>query len=257
MRFFATILPIALTTLLNAQWGLDTELKLTGDSSNLRQVHGVNLPQESTDGVPAQSIQNQALIYNEVSGGTLIDLDLSPSPIAYSNGMMISFVLTSAHDSAVQIRINSLPVTDLLIDGTDPLDSAELQVGAPYHAIYSNGYFNLLKNTSSACPFGFEIVTRDYCIELKPDTAARWYQAAIRCADRGARLCKMGEWMRACKKLNLEPSISDWEWVDSAANHSGDAKAMGLSIDRANPDCEYGRTYAPNSSAAFRCCYSR
>ncbi len=253
-----SILFFAFSVVLNAQLNLDTELKLTGDSSSQRQVHGVNAPVNPTEGVPAVAVQEQALIYDEALGGALINLTLLPAPASYSDGMMISFALTSANDPGAQLRVNALPAVDLLIDGTTPLDSAELQLGVPYHAIYTDGHFSLLKNTSPACPFGFEMVTRDYCIELQPDTAVRWYMAAILCADKGARLCKMGEWMRACKKLNLEPSISNWEWVDSAANSSSEAKAMGLDpVNFTDPDCEYGRTLTPTLNAAFRCCYSR
>lgn len=258
MRFLSTTLLLLVCSITWAQLELDQELRMTGQQASDRSVLQVLPPTSGDHGVPLSTVRNQSVSHATASGGASITMALNPAPAAYTPGMLVSFALSSSADSAAMVNVNGLGAVPLLKDGVFPLDSAELHIGIPYTAIYANGVFHLLKRTSSACPRGFDIVSKDYCIELQPDTAVRWYWAASRCAAKGARLCSMGEWMRACKKLNLEPSISRWEWVDSAANSASDAKAMGLDpVNATNPDCEYGRPLAPTLYANYRCCYSR
>lgn len=258
MRAVILLISIFIFQFVGAQWEFGTRLNLVGDSSNQRQVFGVNNPTDLEDGVPADAVRDQKVMYDEVNGGAIIQLNLSPAPVSYVNGLTVSFALTTYADSAAPISVNGLGNVPLVKNGGISLDSAELRLSRPYHAIYYNSIFHLLSTSSPACPFGFEIVTKDYCMESFPTTATTFFNAARQCSDRGGRLCSMGEWMRGCKKTNLSSTITNWEWVDSAANHSGDAKLMGLDpVTFSTPDCEYGITRAPSLSANVRCCYSR
>lgn len=242
----------------NAQFTLDTRLRMSGDSLADKQILGVADPITSSDGVNAGNALRQELVYGEINGGSAIILNPTPAVPSYANGMILSFALLSTADSAVSLNVSGNGPIPILRNGTLALDSGVLIPNRPYHVIFSNGVFHLLTGLETKCPDGFEPVTSDYCMETQPTGAANFFLAARLCSDRGGRLCTMGEWMRGCKKLNLQPSISAWEWVDSAANNSGDAKAMGLDqATQSSPDCEYGRPLLPTLSANTRCCFSR
>jgi hypothetical protein len=242
----------------SGQWELDTRLTLDGDSSSNRQILNVDYPVNPSDGVSAGVVRNQELVYAELNGGGGILLNPVPAIAAYSDGMLFSLVLANASDSAATLNVNGLGAVPIVQNGTIALDSADLAPNRPYHVLYHGGVFHLLSTSNRSCPQGFEVVTSDFCMESSPSPASTFYSAGIQCSKKGARLCTMSEWMRGCKKLDLTSTIGTWEWVDSAANHSGDAKVMGLdAATQSMPDCEYGRTRSPYLTSNVRCCYSR
>ena len=94
--------------LAGAQWEVGDRLILTGDSASERAVDGVAAATDAGDGIPAGLAQQQAIIYEEIPGGTQLSLSLEPAPLAYTNGMLVSFALTTSNDSAAQLNVNGL-----------------------------------------------------------------------------------------------------------------------------------------------------
>ncbi|MFN3875772.1 MAG: hypothetical protein ACK4L7_07670, partial [Flavobacteriales bacterium] len=56
-------------------------------------------------------------------------------------------------------------------------------------------------------------------------------------------------------------TVSNWEWIDSAANDNSTAKVVGYGGDGASAPpaigCNRGYHQPPSSAVRYRCCYSR
>jgi hypothetical protein len=93
-----------------------------------------------------QQIQKSGLIFGGTSSGSanVQTFNLTPTPAAYTEGMIVGFTAGFANTSAVTINVNSLGPIALLGRNGAALIGGELIAGATYYAVYHAGSFQLL-----------------------------------------------------------------------------------------------------------------
>jgi len=112
------------------------------------------------------------------------------------------------------------------------------------------------------CPSGFALVglagsRESFCISASAEPATNFGNAVLNCHYKGARLCEVGEWLRACvsnSPNNMAPTLSQGEWVAEA--HEADSwsnnylyRVMGNS-----GSCTNFAAIDRLQSRAYRCC---
>ena len=71
-------------------------------------------------------------------------------------------------------------------------------------------------------------------------------------------MCGFQEWIQGCLKLpGFVATVSDYEWVDSAANYTNMAKNMGWTDTSVVGDCHAGNRQLTTAKFRSRCCYDR
>lgn len=246
-----------------AQLQVPVAIELTGAEPADRQVTGLADPLSSDAGVSLDAARASATTFATASGTDPLIAALTPAPTGYTAGMSIVIVPQQANAAGASLDLNGLGAVPMVKLGGLPLDSADLTVGLPHRLVYDGQRFQLITSAYRPCPAGYRIGAREYCIADSSREALTFIQANAFCADAGARLCTFAEWIQACVS---EPSflgtVLDFEWVDHAANHIGNAKRVGKGSDGQTGDdmgigCMNGSHADPNTPTRFRCCVSR
>lgn len=260
LQGLAMVLPLAL----QAQWDVPTSVQLVGTAPSDRQVIGLAEPITPGAMVSVDAARNSVVSFATVSGGLLLQGNLTPAPSSYAVGMLVTVMPTAVNLPAAQVDLNGLGAKSILKSGGLALDSADLVPGVPARMIYDGQVFHLIGNTYLNCPKGFHIGGREFCIEDSSRADTGWYPANKVCRDMDARLCTFAEWVFACRRdPAFLPTVLDYEWVDSAANNTNGAKRVGNGDDGTGTGevsiaCEHGgQASASTGNQRFRCCRHR
>jgi len=262
MRIALALFVVLCALLVQAQLEVPVAIELTGATDADRQVDGLASPLVPDAAVSVAAARATTMSYATASGTDQLVADLEPAILEYTPGMMITLVPSAANAAGATLELNGLGARSMVKFGELPLDSADLPVGIPARLIYDGSRFLLLSNASRPCPTGFYAPTSTYCIQDSSLEAITFFNAITYCHNTGARLCSMGEWANACRtKPTFIGTVLSAEWVDSAANHTNDAKTVGAGwatdVPLPGVACNYGFTYVPTELFRFRCCLTR
>lgn len=262
MRTTALFLLAIATVSCFAQWDVPVRVVLNGDQEVDRQVLGLSAPQEASAGMSVDAVRDQRATFTTVTGTSLLSGALVPSPTAYLPGMIVTIIPAETNAPGAQLDLNGLGAQPMVKAGGLPLDSADLLAGAPARLIHDGSRFHLIGEAFIPCPAGFHVGGREYCIEDSSRSDTTFYWAARRCRDSDARLCTFSEWTHACRSdSSFFLTVLDYEWIDSGANDTNDAKTVGNGGDGLGGpsfiSCEHGGTTLPTTSRRYRCCTSR
>lgn len=235
-----------------AQVEIDEPVRMTGTSGADRQVKGLGVPVSPGNAISAQAVQNNKVIFSAASGIDTIAINPAPALNNYVAGQLLHFQAANTITGPAFVNVNNLGPVPLRKGVNQLLDSADIKASQIVSVVFDGSDFQIISQLTKSCPIGYTPVTRDYCIETDEHATATWWDAVTYCTSRNARLCNMPEWSFACVILgaNLQNMENNFEWIDSAANNSGDAKLVGNS-------CETGGHAVPGSLYNFRCCFSR
>ncbi len=262
---------LALTFLLTlsipslAQWNVPVRIEMVGDAAEERQITGLADPDAPDAGVSHAAALATTMAYGQATGTSALVVELVPAPASYTPGMAVTIVPTSANHANATLDVNGLGPVPIVKWGSLPLDSADLQANVPARMVYDGNSFLLLSSNYVPCPPGFFAVGAKYCIHEESQGSAGYFTAALQCHQLDARLCTFSEWIQACRSnAGFIGTVTEGEWVDHAANNSGDAKRVGFgSIGSGDgspgtaPSCQHGSSTATNQLGGIRCCRNR
>lgn len=259
MRWLHSALPLAFAFGCAAQWQVPTSVVLDGTDGSDRQVLGLGAPAGGDHGASAAADRSSMTTFATATGIDALAITLQPAANAYAPGMRITFKPTAANTGDVSLNANGLGAVPLRKHINVPLDSGDLHPGVPVHVLYDGAVFQLTGQIYPGCPAGYRPVGVASCVEETSHDAVNWFSAVSACAGQGKRLCGFSEWIQACLQPqgSIFGSISDYEWVDEAANSANDAKTMGINATTLLPDCRAGGTRGPLELMRYRCCYDR
>ena len=258
MKRIASIIAIIIVQHAGAQWNVATKVVLDGGTPVARQITGLALPQSAAQGSSAAADRVNATTYAVASGSNALTLALTPTLSIYAPGMRIMFTPTEVNTGDATLDIDGVGVVPLRKYVNAPLDSADLRPGVPLQVIFDGAAFQVVNQLHPACPAGYMPLGREACVEIAAHDSLNWYSANVYCVSHGARLCGFAEWIQACLQTNsILPSVSNYEWVDNAANSNNTAKTMGIIENTTTPDCRSGGHKLPIEHSRFRCCYDR
>ena len=254
MKFF--VIAVFTLTIANAvcQVNIDKPVVFTSPNDSDRQVLNVAVPIDPNDGVSVAAFRNGTVSHGIAVGTNDIQIDLSPDVLAYSNGMMLSFVATSSNTDTVFVSTDGLaPVLVKRPDGL-PLDPGDILAGQVVALAYLNGNFILHGRKNDACPIGSIKVNDTYCIQVNESGPEHFFDAALNCHDQGGRLCKWDEYYYACQRtdLNLQYMHNNWEWIDDTSDHSHTADQ----VNRWSCKSQHSEGAIVTISSHYRCCFS-
>lgn len=245
-----------------AQVNVEVPLELIGNDPEDRQVTGLAAPLEPGDAVRLGSARTADPNTVVLSGNMDLSGVLTPVPVEYTTGMMITVITSSANLEGATLNLNGIGPRPIIRSGGVPIAPGALQPGKPARLVYTGTDFQLVSATSLPCPASFTVANKGYCIADQPLPAATFFDAINTCAAQGARLCTISEWSHACRSIpGFFATVTEAEWVDHAANNNTGAKLVGFGIDgsEAGPGsgCEYGGQVVPTTPYRFRCCSNR
>lgn len=242
----------------HAQWTVPTNVVLDGTDPAQRQVTGLGAPTQEANGANLDADRYRTTSFGLAEGNSTLTLHLAPPLQAYVPGLRLTISPQAVNLGDVTLDVDGLgpvPVRKYL---TLPLDSGDLVPGIPVDLIFDGAVFQVGNQLHPACPPGMMALGRESCIEKTPREVVNWYAASSRCAGWGLRLCSFAEWMRGCMQ---DPAflgtVSDFEWVDDAANLYNTGKTMGMNSTTYVPDCQGGGHKAPSGLLPYRCCIDR
>lgn len=242
----------------HAQWEVPTSVVLDGADPAQRQVTGLSAPTGEANGANLDADRYRTTSFGVAEGDGALTLHLTPSLQAYVPGLRLTISPQTVNQGDVTLDVDGLgpvPVRKYL---TLPLDSGDLVPGIPVDLIYDGAVFQVGNQLHPACPPGMMALGRESCIETTPHGTLNWYAAGVFCAGQGLRLCSFAEWMQGClREPTFLSTVTDFEWVDDAANLYNTAKTMGLNSTTFVPDCRGGGHRPPTGSSPFRCCSDR
>ena len=257
-RFVHTMAAAGIAALTTAQWSVPTKVILDSSDPQQRQVTGLALPQTGAQGASASADRSHSTIYAVASGSDALSIALTPALSVYTPGLRITFTPSATNMGDATLNIDGLGAVPLRKNVNAPLDSADLRPGVPVSVIHDGVVFQVINQFYPGCPAGYRPIGRDACVEDSSHAMVNWYQANGFCISHGARLCGFQEWLQACfHYADFLSTVSDYEWVDSAANGTNTAKTMGIIEGTTTPDCRSGGHKLPTETSRFRCCYDR
>lgn len=256
-RITTSIIALFSMASLWGQWSVPTQVELVGTSPEQRQVTGLAHPTAEDHGVPMDADRYNTTAWAQATGDNDLTAALTPPLSAYRPGLRITLLPAGSNSAGVTVNVDGLGAVPVQKGPGLALDSADLQAGVPVQLVYDGTTFQVTNQLHPSCPAGFMPIGRDVCVEMTTHAASTWYGGVNQCTARGYRLCGFAEWIQACQMPNgIFPTVSDYEWVDEAANHNNYAKLMGMT-ETGTPNCLAGGLRVPNGLAPFRCCSSR
>ncbi|MCC6937028.1 MAG: hypothetical protein IT226_02290 [Flavobacteriales bacterium] len=244
-----------------AQLDVPVHLQLNGPVDAQRQVTGLADPTEPGSGMSVDAVRANAATFAMSSGSQNLIANLTPAPSGYTAGMVITLVPDSTCSAGPTLNLNGNGPRSILKNGTLPLDSADLHAGEPVRLMYDGLDFQLIGASTLPCPAGFHVGGREYCIEDSSRSPLSFVVAMNDCINHGGRLCSFAEWVHGCEaQTGFIGTVSDYEWVDCAANNTGNAKRVGYGDDGSGNvgfGCRHGHHTAPATPTRYRCCMSR
>lgn len=258
MRAAAFLLAAFVCGGVHAQWQVPATVVLDGTQPEQRQVTGLAAPSTGTSGASVDAHRYNSTAFSVLEGGADLTAQLTPPLAAYVPGLRLTVVPQHANEGDVTLDVDGLGPVPVRKFVTAPLDSGDLVPGVPMDLIYDGAVFQVGNQLYPACPPAMRALGSAACIETASYDAVNWYTAAVRCADRGLRLCSFGEWMWGCQSdPAFITTVSDYEWVDDAANGFNTAKTMGINGATLVPDCQGGGHKEPLVNSRYRCCSDR
>lgn len=263
MRRCVAIVATAYAVAAAAQWDVPVPIEMVGPSGADRQVIGVAHPLRADAAVSLDASRTSALTFTPVQGSNVLSGTLTPTPGGYTIGMIVTVVPQTANSAAATLELNGLGERPIWKGDGIPLEAGDLPIGAPARLLFDGTAFRVLSSVPLPCESGYHVGGREFCVQDSARTYASFYEANVVCRNEGARLCSFGEWVHACRKTPaFIGTVTDYEWVDSAANHANTAKMVG---NGSNGDggpifigCLQGALTDPSSNIArFRCCKNR
>lgn len=242
----------------HAQWTVPTNVVLDGTDPAQRQVTGLGAPTQEANGANLDADRYRTTNFGMAEGSSALTLHLTPPLQAYVPGLRLTISPQAVNLGDVTLNVDGLGPVPVRKYMTLPLDSGDLVPGIPVDLIYDGAVFQVGNQLHPACPPGMMALGRESCIEKAPHDGSNWYTAGRYCADRGFRLCSFAEWMQGClRDPAFLSTVTDFEWVDDAANLYNTAKTMGLNSITFVPDCLGGGHRPPTGTSPYRCCSDR
>ncbi len=261
MRNACTLLPCFLAMAAHGQWETEVKLQLSGNEDAHRQVHGLAAPLSSDAGVSLEAARALAVSFAGVQGTEVLTGALTPAPAAYTTGMLVTIVPAQANAAGATLDLNGLGPMPIVKGSELPLDSADLPAGAPARLLFKDDRFVVVSNVPKTCPTGYSVVNSRLCIEDVARPPQNFYDANATCSAAGGRMCRFAEWAAACRKIpGFFDTVLEAEWIDSAGNHTPNAKLMGYGSDGfygEGEGCKYGTHTEPANERPIRCCMNR
>jgi hypothetical protein len=245
-----------------AQWDVPVRIELEGNDAGDRQVLGLAPPLSSDAAVSVDAARSLTTTYAVATGSEVLTVQLTPSLTTYTTGMLITIIPQDTVSAGVQLNVDGLGPRLIRKAGGLTLSSGDLAQGAPVRLVFDGQDFLVITAVPLPCPAGYHIGSREYCIEDSSRAAQTFFAANVICRDQSARLCTYSEWISTCRRdPGFLPTVTGFEWVDSAANSANDAKHVGDGEDGAGGpwgiSCEHGGTTLPTTLTRFRCCKNR
>ncbi len=262
MRISLGVVGFLLAGLVFGQLEVPVGIVLSGSADGDRQITGLGDPSIADAAVSVEASRAGSMSFTSTTGSVALSGSLVPAPSVYTLGMSLIIVPEMANGPGATLELNGLGARPILKFGQAPLDSADLPVGMPARLVYDGNSFLLLNTVSRPCRTGMRAAGSIYCISDSALGIGTFFESIAACASRGLRLCSFGEWAAACKnRPGFFGTVTQAEWVDDAANNSGDAKVVGAGSNGQVPlpgtNCGYGNTRSPTLTASYRCCSDR
>lgn len=245
-----------------AQLQADEKISMTGSVASDRQVSGLAHPSDSASAVSAEVHQSGVLIYSNATGTDTVYLTMSsPTPTAYTPGMVVNFKAAASNTDSMKIDVNGLGLIPLVKYGAVPLDSNDIYAGQLVSAIYDGTNFQVISELNTRCPDGMVGFANQFCIEVNERAPQIFWDAVVTCYEMNLRLCDWNEWYQACSDatLGLADMTNNWEWCDNASNWNT-TWANSMVRVAGETDCQDAANGNPMNAADmrnFRCCYSK
>lgn len=253
MRNLALALLLAAAQALPAQVELDAPIVFTAADSSARQVEGLTTPVDTSDLLVTGAAQSGwAHWCTAVGNGTPYVLTSRSPQAALRTGTLVRFVVPQQGGQAASIDLDGHGPRPLRRpDGLAP-GWGQLEAGQVAEVEYRDSVFVLLNAGTEGCPAGFLAANDRLCMQVDPNTALNFYDAAAHCLARGGSLCTWDEYYFACFTLQgqLNGLFDDWEWIDDTSDHTHTADQSG------RWSCRSQRSIGAlvTETANFRCC---
>lgn len=262
MRCWVWLLTGCLASSASAQLDVPVLLELDGATEAERQVVGLADPIGPDAALSVDALRSGVVSTTTTIGSSTLIGELDPAPSVPLAGMLITILPEETNLAGASLDLNGTGPLPILKWGTVPVDSADLPVRIPTRLIYAGTHYLVLNTVSRPCPKNTSVGSTLYCIDDSSSVEGTFYQGVNACASRGGRLCSFGEWTSACRKYpGFIGTVTAYEWVDDAANSSGEAKTIGGGYDGPNIvegfDCRYGLSRDPALIFRHRCCFDR
>jgi len=247
----------------HSQWDIPTRVILDGPTDADRQITGLADPMSTDAAISAEAVRSGATTRTITTGSSVLIGSLTPTLETYATGMVVTIVPQVVNDSAATLELDGLGQRPLVRASGEVLQRADLFAGVPTRFIYDGSQFRMLGNAYLPCPDGFHVAGREFCVEDSSRAAVSFYESVRTCSSQNARLCTYSEWVRACENgLGFLSTVSDFEWVDDAANTTNGAKRVGNGGDgvTGSPigiNCRHGSWSVPTELSRYRCCSNR
>jgi hypothetical protein len=155
MKLLCTMLTVALSFgfLPNAiaQLQVDKQVQMIGSSNTDKQITGVGDPTAGDHAVNAGNVQSGALIYAGSAGsGGNYTVTLTPTPGAYTAGMIVNLVANHSNTGAATLNVNSLGDISIKKGVTNDLDAGDIASGQAVSLMFDGTNFQLLSGVSSS-----------------------------------------------------------------------------------------------------------
>ncbi len=250
------------TTSAFSQWDLPVRVQLDGASDAERQVVGIAAPIAADAGVSLEAARTLSTSFTYVTGTDVLSGDLTPAPQSYAAGMLVTIIPQEANSTGALLALNGLPPVIIVRQDGSPVQIGDLPVGAPSRLAYDGAEMRLLSSALLKCPPGYSAGSNEFCIADSAQSAATFWTANTRCANQGAHLCSVSEWMTACARFpGFFGTVPEAEWIDHAGNNVSDAKVIGHGADGSSTisgsGCNYGSWDVTSGLHPHRCCTNR
>lgn len=250
----ASLLHLAAFTQMN----VDRRIELVGDNPGMRQVLGLPMDQAADAALSTSVEQAGAYRFAATVAQNAWDIEAPSLSTAPEAGTHLFLRVTGALEGNAQLSINSMGPFPIVIAPNILLDGSTIPEGTVLSLVFDGTNFHVMNGIVHAkrpCPDGMAQVSPQYCIEVDEREPESFFQAAVRCAEDGRRLCTWSEFYQGCVRqtsLQLVNMIGNHEWADTAMNEDGYARVVGrLSCTTA------GGVNAVQGEHNYRCCYTR
>lgn len=234
---------------------IDKPIEFNNNNDSLKNIFNIGYPNDTLDGVSFNHAYENPINYTpSIEVNNNINLLTKVSDFELKPGTSFIFKSTFVNNDSLTISINGQGNYNLYKYSSVKLDSADIVINQVNEIVYDGTNFQLLNYKDKECPFGYESVDDNYCIEVNFHPLNSFFYAITYCMDRGGRLCSWSEFGKACEKLNASYGnfTGGWQWVSASSDHNYGAKVVGSGSCDAN-----GFRSSSVHTALFRCCYSK
>jgi len=256
------LLPIAISLLFQtisfSQVRSDRRIELVGEDPGMRQVLG--LPEDQSGNAALSSQVEQAGNYR-FAVATVQDgweIELASVTMALETGTQLLVKVPAGASGNAQLRVNGSGPFPVMVKPGTALEAADVPEGTVLSLVFDGAVFQVMNGVVHArrpCPDGTVQASQQFCIEINERGPETFYQAALRCAEDGLRLCTWTEFYQGCIRsgtLGLLDMIGNHEWADTAMNEDANARVVGRVSCTTS-----GGLAAADWQEHFRCCYTR